>query len=785
LIEVYIPYQRQSLPAFQNLIYFVLAFLFLALGYFIFRQFRNYSLPNKLIVAFVMILVFIAGVQIFFSSQATRQNIETNAEQRLTNSYATYQTRIETQSLEAESLAISVADRPDVQALFLSGDREKLYNLLLPMFAQWKDRQVVHLYIENPDGTVFLRVHDPANFGDAITYRGTTSTALVGKRVTSGVEIGPSRLGVQGVAPMYSPEGQFLGLAEVGMDFDQHFIEELKRSTGSDITMWVSYEAAKAPKLQPADGAPAAPIAELFYYASTNPESLPISPDVYRSVFETGVPAFQIVNQNTPTPSVVYITPLLGYNSKVFGLLQISESYAGQIETQNTALLSTLGVTAVLTILGLILIWLFTARFVIQPLNLLSQFAARQTAGETGARVAVGSGDEFQQLAETFNALASSVEQERQTLEQRVADRTQELETARQRNERRARQFEAVAQVARAITSTQDADKLLTHITQLVSQQFGFYHVGIFFLDDQREYAVLAAANSAGGEKMIKKKHRLKVGQVGIVGYAAGSGNARIALDTGLDAVYFDNPDLPDTHSEIALPLKSSGRVIGVLDVQSTEPSAFTTEDLTSLSVLADQVSIAIENTRQFEATQKSLEQTEATYRQYVRHQWARLTREESLAGYRYISGSSSRLETPMDLGDVHAVVAEGKIYQGEGGKSKGAAELAVPVKLRGEVIGVLSISTAGKTRWTDDDIDIVEAVAERLALSFENARLFQATTNRAERERVISEIASKISGNLRMDSLLRTTAQELSQAMNGSEVLIQLQTAKQDGGPQ
>ena len=371
------------------------------------------------------------------------------------------------------------------------------------------------------------------------------------------------------------------------------------------------------------------------------------------------------------------------------------------------------------------------------------------------------------------------------SLEKRVTERTQQLETINQQNTRRAAQFESIAQTARSMTSLQNLSSLLPHITELISQQFGFYHVGIFLLDNEGEYAVLTAANSAGGTRMIEKGHKLKVGQVGIVGYAAGSGIARIALDTGRDAVYFDNPDLPDTHSEMALPLKLDGRVIGVLDVQSTEPSAFTNEDIASLSILADQVSIAIENTRQYEATLRSLEQTESTYRQYIQREWLRLTQEENLAGYRYASGFATRLDKPIDLGDAHSIVNEGRIYQRLSEGTKDAAELAVPVKLRGEVIGVLNISAPNRNKWTDDEIDIVEAVADRLAFSIENARLFQVTNIRAERERVASEIASKIGGNIRMESLLRTAAQELSQAMSGAEVLIQLQSAKQLGGAQ
>jgi GAF domain-containing protein len=369
------------------------------------------------------------------------------------------------------------------------------------------------------------------------------------------------------------------------------------------------------------------------------------------------------------------------------------------------------------------------------------------------------------------------------SLEKRVADRTEQLEKSIRQNTRRAAQFESIAQTARAMTSLQSLSELLPRIANLVSQQFGFYHVGIFLVDDAGEYAALAAANSPGGERMIQKGHRLKVGQIGIVGYAAGSGTPRIALDTGLDAVYFDNPDLPETRSEIALPLKSGSQVIGVLDVQSTESSAFTNEDISSLSILADQIGIAIENTRKYESTLKSIEQSETAYRQYVKREWTQLIREENVVGYRYTGGSSVRLLQPLNLGEASKVTMEGRIYQQEASDSTTMAELAVPVKLRGETIGILNISAPDKKRWTDDEIDIVEAVMERLALSIENARLFQVTNKRAERERIVSDIASRISGNIRIESLLRVAAQELSQAMSGSDVLIQLQSGKPDGG--
>ena len=175
----------------------------------------------------------------------------------------------------------------------------------------------------------------------------------------------------------------------------------------------------------------------------------------------------------------------------------------------------------------------------------------------------------------------------RDVLEIRVQERTASLE-------KRATQLQTVSSMARNITSIKNLDSLLSITTRLVSKQFGFYHTGIFLLDDAGEYAVLHASNSEGGRQMLNRGHRLFLDSNSIVGFVASHSEPRIALDVGTDSVYFNNPDLPDTRSEMALPLQVSGRVIGVLDVQSRETNAFVEEDIFVLSTLADQIAVAI-----------------------------------------------------------------------------------------------------------------------------------------------------------------------------------------------
>ena len=368
-----------------------------------------------------------------------------------------------------------------------------------------------------------------------------------------------------------------------------------------------------------------------------------------------------------------------------------------------------------------------------------------------------------------------------QTLEDRVTHRTQELEQANQRNERRAKQFEAIAQVARSTISNQNLETLLPPLTEVISDLFSVYHTGIFLLEDHREYAVLTASNSTGGKRMLQRGHKLPVGQVGIVGVVAATGSPRIALDVGIDAAYFDNPDLPNTRSELALPLRAGNEVIGVLDVQSTQQNAFQPEDVEVLSTLADQVSIAIQNARSFEVTQQLLEQAEKASGSYLRESWKVLQAQNTNLGY-VVSGTSLKpLNKVLASPQIEQAVACKETVVENGNKPT----LAVPIRLRNDVVGIMDIHMPSEHEWDIDEVDIANAVAERLSLAIETSLLIESTQRRAEIERITSDISGKISSTTQFDAILRTAAEELSRALGGSEVFVQLQPDALEINPQ
>jgi len=353
----------------------------------------------------------------------------------------------------------------------------------------------------------------------------------------------------------------------------------------------------------------------------------------------------------------------------------------------------------------------------------------------------------------------------REQLELRVEERTAELEQQTMQTEKRASQLEAISEVAGTISSLQEINELLPYVAKKISDRFDFYHTGIFMLSEDGKYAVLKAASSEGGQQMLARKHQLRVGKEGIVGFAISQRRAHIALDVGEDAVFFDNPELPATRSEIALPLIVGTDVIGVLDVQSEEPNAFSNEDIGVLTTLANQVAVAIQNANLFEQSQKSMKELETTFQRYISSEWQQFSEESSVIGYRaHQAGMDpiTDLATEDNTPDTHQV----------------------PLKLRGATLGNLNIKMSETSDgFSQEEIVLVQAIADRLVMALESARLLEDSQRTTAKEHLVGDISSKISASIDMRNILQTAVEELGRNIPGSEVVIQLAGKDRAGG--
>ncbi|HMZ07182.1 MAG TPA: GAF domain-containing protein, partial [Anaerolineales bacterium] len=249
--------------------------------------------------------------------------------------------------------------------------------------------------------------------------------------------------------------------------------------------------------------------------------------------------------------------------------------------------------------------------------------------------------------------------------------------------------------------------------------------------------------------------------ETGIVGFVTHTGQPRLAMDVGQDAVYFNNPDLLETHSEIALPLRSGNEIIGALDVQSEVRNAFSQEDVNILSALADQVSIAIQNARSFQQSREALEQAERAAAQLSERQWKQFINSQSVSGYYFDGVEAKRISSSI---------------------KNQPKSMEFPLILRGIKVGTLKLNTPDPSRtWDENEIAMAQATADRTALAIDNARLLQEAQKRATKERAIGQISSRISNLINLDNIVQTTIKELGSTLPNTEVVIQFTSGKSE----
>ncbi len=413
----------------------------------------------------------------------------------------------------------------------------------------------------------------------------------------------------------------------------------------------------------------------------------------------------------------------------------------------------------------------FGSSYLTKPLLYLANTAEQVAKGDLGARAKVNSEDELGILGNAFNSMTDQLNALITTLEDRVTERTQDLE-------RSSQHLRAAVEVGKAAASLRSLDELLSQTTELINKQFGFYHAGIFLIDTYGKYAVLKAANSSGGRRMLARAHKLKVGAEGIVGYVTQTGEARIALDVGQDAVFFNNPDLPQTRSEMALPLIAGGKILGALDIQSTEGEAFTEEDTITLQVLADQIAIAIENARLFEESRKTLVAAQRAYGEQSLIGWQELIHQEKNYGYR--SGSDGNIYPIQEK--TNETLAQ-TIEENQTNLDENDLVANIPITVRGKAVGAIRLVKPDNAQlWTQQDLALAEVLTTELSRAMDSARLFDETRQQADRERVVGEIANKMQETMNVESVVRLAADELYKLLDLELITIYL-NAEDDKG--
>ncbi len=410
-------------------------------------------------------------------------------------------------------------------------------------------------------------------------------------------------------------------------------------------------------------------------------------------------------------------------------------------------------------------------RRIIPPLNRLTQAAAEIGRGNLDQSVPLTGAAELVTLASAFNTMTGQLRQTLGTLERRVAERTQSLQAA--------------AEVARTTTSVLDPDILAKQVVDLVRERFDLYYVGLFLLDEEYRFAVLHAGTGEAGQMMLAQGYKLEIGGTSMIGQCIAKNQARVALDVGQEPYRFDNPLLPQTRSEMALPLRSRGRVIGAMTVQSARAAAFDETVIAVMQTMADQVAVALDNAYLFAQTQAALTELEAAQRRYLGQAWTAYTGTRAIGGYEYTATSFVPLpgeplpETQRALSAGQTLVLDGN---SEEKKPDALSTLVVPIMLRNQPLGALGFQQPeGGRPWSSEEIALVEMVAEQLALAADNLRLLDETQRRAARERRVREIADKMRSAPSMEALMELTIQETAATLGAARAFVQLSAPPAD----
>jgi len=345
--------------------------------------------------------------------------------------------------------------------------------------------------------------------------------------------------------------------------------------------------------------------------------------------------------------------------------------------------------------------------------------------------------------------------------------------------------LQASSNLAQIINRELDQQQLLDKTVNTIREEFDFYHVQIFLVDDKRTFANLIASTGEAGKQLLARSHRLPVGSQSVIGRVSQIGEPVVTQNTRSDTVHSINELLPETQAELALPIIDSGNIIGALDVQSTDVNAFQPIDIQALQIIANQLAVAIRNARLFEQAQHNINENKRLVFEYETNlrEVDRLNRtltKQSWDNYltqSYVDGvtlSKDRFVPKADWSDAMRVATNQ--HKTHITSAEDSNLIAVPIILRGQVLGAIEVEVDGKSN-TADSAEMIQAISQRLAISLESARLFEETQEATLQEQQINEIVTSYETAVTIDELLQVTLEKLQQSLGAEKGKIRLGT--------
>ena len=403
--------------------------------------------------------------------------------------------------------------------------------------------------------------------------------------------------------------------------------------------------------------------------------------------------------------------------------------------------------------------WLLSRRWTV-PLHKLTEATQGVMDERMEAELPAIRQDEFRRVGQAVVLLAEQLKGQQVNAASLLETQTQDL---RRRNEL----LEAASAVIRETVVLRDLDQLLEQAVQSISKRFGYYHASIFLIDEAKEYALMRAASSEGGRRMVARGHRQKLSDVGIIGYVAQRGKPRIAYDRGDEAAFFRSPDLSHSRSEMALALKSQEKVIGVLDLQSSEETAFRPEDIDIIQAVADQIALAVDNSRLIHALRQASEELKRTVTHQTQEAWNERLRTRQIG---YAFSALGVVPAAQELPGGRYETLQAQITQQEDG-----SYLSVPICMRDQLVGMISLRReTGERGWSEDELRLVTQAVAQIGPALENARLLEEAQSRALREQTVNVIATQVRTSAGIQSILQNAVRELGKALGASRTFIQ-----------